>query len=413
MTSFGGARLRHRRLQTGLAVAALGTAVALPIVLLAVGGGVYHHELGLLQNSGFEISIAATGAHGLANAHALTQEIDALADVAHTSPVLSSSIEAFDAAGSSPVLAEGVVPAEFSATLESAEAALFPNPLPLGDPSDAGHFNGGRYDGPSAGVVMISGPFAAAGHLRVGDPIALAGADDPASAVNYTVAGLFGTSGPELGTTAVFGLVLPLSDLQVLTGTARTGSGQVIDAADTIGVALAAGAATTTTAIDRVASEIRALVPYYSVTEVSAEAEQLQNGQAVLTGFYLGLSGVSLIVGMAFLTLLLLREVDVGRRELGIRRAIGESSGSIALGILRRGASLASAGAVLGAALGVALVALLAADAGGAVGEVARLAQFDPLMLLAIGGTVVGLSLLSSGAAARAALRRPIPEVLR
>jgi len=60
MIGFGrGRSLRHLRLQVVLAIAAVGAAVALPVVLVSVGGGVSAHELANLENAGYQIVVSA------------------------------------------------------------------------------------------------------------------------------------------------------------------------------------------------------------------------------------------------------------------------------------------------------------------------------------------------------------------
>ena len=62
----------------------------------------------------------------------------------------------------------------------------------------------------------------------------------------------------------------------------------------------------------------------YRTTASSAltdEAAQLRASAAVLTGFYLALSSVGLLVGLVFLALVLLRRVEAERRTIGIQRA--------------------------------------------------------------------------------------------
>ncbi|MCI4367602.1 MAG: hypothetical protein L3K08_07615, partial [Thermoplasmata archaeon] len=223
----------------------------------------------------------------------------------------------------------------------------------------------------------------------------------------------FGVAGPQLGPTAVFGLLLPLSDLQLMVGAAHGPNGTTLDASDTLNVALSRSAAASPGTVDSVVRAIHALVPYYSVVTVNDQATALENAQAVLTGFYIGLSGVGLVVGLAFLVLLLQREVEIERRSIGIRRAIGVPSGTIALGILARGYLLAAAGASAGIGLGIALVIGLADYAGGTVAEVAQLAVFDPQTLGRLVVAIVSMSTLAGGLAARAALRLPLSEVLR
>ncbi|MCI4329072.1 MAG: hypothetical protein L3J86_05755, partial [Thermoplasmata archaeon] len=60
--------MSHTALQDLLAVAAIATAVALPVVLLSVGGGVSSHERAALESSGFVITVSAPGTHGVGDA---------------------------------------------------------------------------------------------------------------------------------------------------------------------------------------------------------------------------------------------------------------------------------------------------------------------------------------------------------
>jgi ABC-type lipoprotein release transport system permease subunit len=406
-------RIAHRRLQTILAVAALGTAVALPVVLLSVGGGVFAHELSKLTSSGYQLAVSSSGVHGINDAHGLSGRIAGIPGVDQVSPILSAPLDVFTPGGLSPALAEGIVPGAFSATQGPTESVLFPNPMPLGDPTDRLHWANGSYAGPSAGRVVISTPFAAAEGLRVGDELSLGATPNRSEAVPFLVSGTFGVEAASLGPVAAFGLLIPLSDLQILTGLADPSAGLSLDAADTLQIRLADPQASDPGAVARVGQDIASLVPYYTVDTVSNQAAQVRAAEAVLTGFYLGLSAVGLIVGLGFLSLILVREVEVERRSIGIRRALGVPSSSIVGGILLRGYSLAAAGATAGILLGILLVGTLAEYAGGTVETVARLAEFDPLTLAELGLAVVGLSGIAGALAARSALRRPISEVLR
>ncbi len=415
MMRFGfGARLRHLRLQQLLAIAAVGTAVALPVVLVSVGGGVSAHELGSLENAGYQIVISAAGEHGITDAHNLTDRLLGIGSVAAASPVLSVAVDAFPAGGgATPVLAEGVIPSQFTPTLGPAEDGLFPNPLPLGDPTDRVHFDNGTYGGPTVYDVLVSSPLAQSSGLGVGSILRLGPTANESQAVVYNVTGTFGVPPTALGPTGAFAIVLPLSDLQVMSGFAATGTTSAPDAADTVEVALSGAATTNPTELDRIRNEIQSLVPYYSVSSLDQEAQQLQSASAVLTGFYLALSSVALTVGLLFLALVLVRRVESDRRSIGIRRALGLPRRWIAGEILADGAILAALGSAVGLAAGWAIVEALATWGSGGVELAARWALFDPVTLGAIVAGVLLLSLLASGVATRAALRIEITEALR
>ncbi|MGB7124190.1 MAG: FtsX-like permease family protein [Thermoplasmata archaeon] len=409
-----GSSLRHLRLQQILAVAAIGTAVALPVVLISVGGGVSSHELADLQNAGYQIVVSAAGIHGISDAHNLTDRILSLGSVAAASPVLSVAVDAFvGGGGPTPVLAEGVIPDQFTPTLGPSEGGLFPAPLPLGDPTDDAHFANGTYAGPATDDVLVSSPFAQAHGVATGAHLLISPAANRSLGVEYNVTGTFGVPPTALGPTGAFAIVVPLSNLQVLSGFAAPGTTPVPDAADSIEVAVSGAAATNPAALDQIRDEIQSLVPYYGVSSLDQEAQQLEAASGVLTGFYLALSSVALTVGLLFLALVLVRRVESDRRSIGIRRALGLPDRSIAGEIVSDGLVLAALGSLVGVLGGYVIVEVLAQWGAPAVRAAARLAVFAPVTLGAIVLGVLALSLFASGVATRSALRVEITEALR
>jgi len=407
-----GRSLRHSRLQLVLAVAAIATAVALPVVLVSVGGGVSAHELANLQNAGYQIVVSAAGLHGITHSHNYTDQILSIPGVTAASPVLSVTIDAFTHSGGTPVLAEGVIPDQFYPTLGPTESGLFPSPLPLGDPTDDVHFAHGTYSGSATYDVLVSTPYAAAHSVSVGQQLVLSPVANRSLGTTYNVTGTFGVPPTVLGPTGAFAVLVPLSDLQAMTGYAG-GSAVAPDAVDTIEVAATGSIATNPSALNDLRNEVQALFPYYGVSSLTQEAQQLQSASGVLTGFYLALSSVGLSVGLLFLALVLLRRVEADRRSIGIRRALGISGRSIAGEIVWNGATLALMGAAAGVIGGYLIVEALAAWTSSAVQEAAQLAVFDPVILGELVAGVAGLSLLAGAVATRTALRMPISEALR
>ncbi|HYA71287.1 MAG TPA: FtsX-like permease family protein [Thermoplasmata archaeon] len=408
-----GGALRHSRLQMILAVAAIGTAVALPVVLVSVGGGVSAHELANLQNAGYQIVVSAAGAHGIANAHRYADRILGISGVTAASPVLSVTIDAFSSSRAvAPVLAEGVIPGQFGPTLGPPEAGLFPLPLPLGDPTDSIHYDNGTYSGAATYDVMVSSPYAQQFHVTAGNHIVLSPAANESMGISYNVTGVFGVPPSILGPTGAFAVLLPLSDLQTLTGFAG-GKAVVPDAADTIQIAVSGPVATNPSALSQLRAQIQQLFQYYGVSSLTQEAQQLEAASGVLTGFYLALSSVGVTIGLLFLALVLLRRVEADRRSIGIRRALGVSNRTIAGEILGDGAVLALTGAVAGLVAGYLIVEGMARWATEAVQQAAQLAVFDPVLLGELVAAIVGLSLVAGLVATRSALRTEITEALR
>ncbi|MFZ0831168.1 MAG: FtsX-like permease family protein [Thermoplasmata archaeon] len=406
--------LRHRTAQTFLAVAAIGAAVALPVVLLSVGGGVYTHELSSIEGAGFSISVDTAANHGIADAHALTKQFDALSGVAAASPLLSVPVDLFLPDGTAvPVLAEGVIPTEFAATQSSAERALLPPSVTLGDPDDTIHYANGNYTGPSSDQLLLSTPLLQTLNVSIGASVALSPTSNASAGTSFTVEGGFGLPPGLLGPSPVFVALLPLSQLQSLVGFARGSSGAILDDADSIQVAMVPALAASPTAVQRVASEIQAMVPYYSVTSLTQQTTEIQNAQAVITGFYVGLSSVGLIVGLLFLVIILLRRVEQERQSIGIRRAIGVPAWMVARGIIAEALGLTLGGLASGVTAGIVTVELLAHYGSSTVSDIASLAVFNPVELVALSAALVGLALVASALPVRRALGLSLPEVLR
>ena len=407
-------RLRHARWQTVLAMAAVATAVALPVVLVGVGGGVAAHELSDLEENGYQIVVSAEGLHGIENAHADEARLLTLPGVADAAPILSIAVDAFNASGNlSPMLAEGVVPSQFGATLGPTEAGLFPLPLPLGDPNDTVRYDNGTYDGPATYDVVLSSTYAAKFHVGIGSQVVLSPTSNASLGVRYNVTGLFGTALSVVQPSGAFAALLLLSNLQELTGYGGGPHPVVPDGVDTIEIVVVPADTDSPSRIDQVAAAVQSLYPSYTVTTLSSEASQLESAAGVLTDFYLALSSVGLVVGLVFLALVLVRRVERERRSIGIRRAIGVPAWSIAGGIVREGTVLAAVGGVAGSVAGIVVVRGLATWGTGAVREAADLAIFRWTFLAELVLAVVGLAALASLAAVRAAGRVDLLEALR
>lgn len=407
-------RLRHARLQTVLTALGLAVAVALPVILISVGDGVASHELAQLESSAFQITVSAAGEHGIHHAHALARSVGALADVGSVSPVLSMSIDLFPPGQAAvPLLAEGVEPGPFLATLPPEEVAFFPHPLPLGDPLDLTHWANGSYTGPATDEIMVSGPIAHADHLSVGETVLLSAVPNRTQGQSYTLTGIFGLTNALLAPTAAFAALLPLSDLQLLTGNAVGWTGSEVDAADTVEVGLAGAAATDPAAVARVAGVIQSDYRYYAVSTESQAIAQEEGAAGILEGFYWALSGVALAVGLLFLALVLVRRVEQRRTAIAVARALGQPAVQIARELAGEALRLAAVGTALGFLFGAAAIGALDLFGSPTVQEAARLAVFD-ISTLGLLAVVVGvLALAASLLATRAALRLPLAEILR
>lgn len=406
--------LRHRTAQTVLAVAAIAVAVALPVVLLSVGGGVYTHELASIQDAGFSISVDAAADHGIGGAHALVHEIDTIPGVAAASPILSVAVELFPGGGAGvPVLAEGIIPAAFTATQSSAERSLLPASLTLGDPDDTIHYANGTYAGPSSDQVLLSTPLLQTLNVTPGSSALISPTANRSAGLSVTVVGGFGLPPGLLGPSPLFVALLPLSQLQSLVGLGRGPGGSLLDDADSIQVAVLPSLAGNPAAVARIASAVQALVPYYSVTSLTQQTSEIRAAQAVITGFYVGLSSVGLLVSLLFLVIILMRRVEQERSSIGIQRAIGVPGWRVSRSLVLEAEALTLSGGLGGLAGGIIVISALARWGSPTVSEIASLAVYEPVTLLALLAGLLLMGLLASLLPVRRALRLPLPEVLR
>jgi hypothetical protein len=406
--------LRHARWQSVLAVAAIASAVSLPVILVSVGGGVDAHEIASLEQTGYQVVVSAQGLHGIEGAHQDSAKLLALPNVVAVEPILSIAIDLFNRTGNvSAAIAEGIVPSQFGATLSPTERGLFSWPLALGDPNDTEHYADGAYDGPTSYDVLLSAPYAQMNQVTVGSTVVLSPTTNASLGVRYNVTGLFGPQGSLFEPAGAFAALVLLSNLQVLTDYARGSHTVVPDGADTIEVVVAPSTAESPSGLAGVEREVQAVLPSYTVTSVSSEAAELRSADGILTGFYLALSSVGLAVGLLFLALVLVRRVERDRRSIGIRRAIGLPQRSVAASILEDGAILAAAGGTVGVVAGVVVVEGLATWASSTVKEAAQLAIFAPAFLGELVVGVVALSVAASAAAVHVAWRVDLLEALR
>ncbi len=92
---------------------------------------------------------------------------------------------------------------------------------------------------------------------------------------------------------------------------------------------------------------------YYTVTNLAATIDTIDDALSVMTLLMAGIAGISLIVGGIGIMNIMLVTVTERTREIGIRKAIGAKTGTILIQFLIESAVVSCLGGIVGIALGV------------------------------------------------------------
>lgn len=234
------------------------------------------------------------------------------------------------------------------------------------------HYGTGAYDGPMTREVIVDPRTAALFDVGVGDTLYVGGTIASARDNEYTVVGVSPTYSKFLGTPSV---VVPLSELQELTGTTRT------DRATLITVALREDAD-----VDRVERELAAAYPDYDVRTNREQLEAVLADKIVILASGVTLVVLAVVSGLALTVNLLALLVYQQRRELAALSALGVSRGTLVSIVAGQGLVLGALGGAVGLALtplGVWGLNVVAASVAGFEGLVRT-----PPIVFAVGGSI-------------------------
>lgn len=145
--------------------------------------------------------------------------------------------------------------------------------------------------------------------------------------------------------------------------------------------------------------ELRALNPRIPLANPRTMAE-VRRGATARTSFTLAMlgaaAGIALLLGLVGIYGVVSYVVSQRTREIGVRMALGASSGSVRRMVVRQGFALAAAGVVGGVAVALVLSRVMGALLFG-VGST------DPVTYVVVAGTLVGVATLASWLPARRA----------
>lgn len=389
-----GAKLRHNRTRTTLAV--IGVTLAVLATVLLVGTGIGVVETGQQQFdradrdlwiTGGPVQFAPTQPGGVQNsvynAHTLSAELSARDDVQIASPLLFQTIYVSrDGEEFQTLAAMGV---RGTGGISISDGRGFTN---------TNHYANGTYEGPRTHELLIDRRTAALLDVTVGDTVYIGGTIAGARETQYTVVGISGTGNQFLGTPTV---TLPLSELQSLTGKTATDPATLLTL-------------TVPDTVDAKAVESRLQIAYPEF-DVRTNREQLQatlERQAVVIAGGVSLIVLAIIAGLALTLNILLAMVYQQLPEYAALKALGTSTAVITGTAVSQALIIGFLGMIAGVSLAVPFAAGLNALVVSITGfeNVVRLTP----RVLAVGPLVAATMAIVSGVIAGWRISRIDPQ---
>jgi ABC-type lipoprotein release transport system permease subunit len=336
-----------------MTVIAVATSMALLISMQAISDGLLQNARSTIEKSKVDISISVTDGHGIENGHTMMSTLKTDPRVRYASIYMTEYI-AFMKPGSTKQLwaiTEGLVPAETKPLLPANELDRFPKDGYLGfkeggDPHFSNNFTGAwTYE------VLIDKNIGSTLDLKKGDQILIA-RTSTGPYTTFNVSGVFDSqlSGSGLAAKLYF-MSMHLSELQSLTGNDifRDANGsRVVDRVDQAALGLQLDIRTSKEKVVAFQKELEAKYPFYEVDTKMDRLVRMEQQMIIVKGFFLAIGGVSLMIGLLFVTCIMFMSILERTNEIGMLRAIGISKGTIFLQILAESMIIVIIGAALG-----------------------------------------------------------------
>jgi len=322
--SLAAAQLWHRRTRVVLAVIGIAVAVLLITLMAGLAGGVaergetaldgINRDLWMTATVDFAPTAVGGVENGLVDAHEVADSVASRSEVASAQAVSFQSVYvAGDAPGSGPPAADAFTPlVGMGVTGTSA-----PIPLQRGtgfNRSDV-HYTNGSYDGPKTNAVIVDEGAADMLGVSVGDTLHVGGTIGNARASQFRVIGVSSGISSFVGAPTV---ILHLSELQTLTGTAGS------DTASLITISLENGVDPQTAAAD-----LERDFPDHTIRTNDEQLTRIIEGQTPVILGTVAIVVLAVVVGLALVINVSALLVYGQRAELAALKAAGVSTGSL------------------------------------------------------------------------------------
>jgi len=340
--------------RTAMTVIAVATSMALLISMQAISEGLLQNAKDNIEKSKVDIGIGVGEGNGIENGHALMETLKKDPEVRYTG-IYRTEYLAFKKPGSikqSWAITEGVVPKETMPILTPDEAKRFPKEGYMGFKEGGDPHYGNNFTGPWTYEVLIDKNIQSGLGINKGDQIEISRtATGPY--VTFNVSGVFDSQLTGAGIAAqLFFMSIHLSELQSLTGNDVIKEGntsRVIDKIDSVSVGLQPDIRTDVAKVEAYKKGLENRYPFYVIVTKNDRLVRMEQQMTIVNGFFLAIGGVSLMIGMLFVTCIMFMSILERTNEIGMLRAIGVSKRTIFLQILAESMVIV----ILGAAIGV------------------------------------------------------------
>ncbi len=347
----------RRKGRTAMTITAVAISMALLVSMLSIAEGILLNARTGIEESKRDIIISAEGAHGIVNGHNLVNDLKLKENISDASAVLVTDwseflVLNFTDPGTNITddflsIGVGIVPGDEEAFLGDETEKRFRNIFEVkfndwfnvdGDP----HYEN-NYTGEWTYEIMIDENFANRHNLSKGSNLRIN--DNP---INFHITGTISTilsdegilEGIDLGV-----VVMHLSELQELIN--LTGN----DVITSISLMIAEEHKDVETS-RAIARDIKNQYPFYVVTTKEDRLESVQDQLVLARLFYTAIGSVSMLIGLLFVSCIMIMSIFERTNEFGMMRAIGISKKTIFLQTLMESMVLVVIGAFIGLIFG-------------------------------------------------------------
>ncbi len=376
--------IMRRKGRSAMTIAAVAISMSLLISMLSVAEGIIKASSSEIEQGNEDILVTAGGAHGVENGHAFAKALDGYSGVSYSAPILGSTVSFATNKGMMFAYAEGVIPREAWRLMPTQAKEKFEEWFSVdGDPHYEGNFTGNWTN-----EILISKSIASKFHLGKGSTLNVSKSSNGPQYV-FKVVGVFNTEFMSDGAIPeMYLVIMHLSELQSILGydlhAGPNGTTKVIDLVDSISLMLESGVKSDLTKTKKLIKEIETDYPAYK-NKVLTKDERIEAAQrqvAIARGFYTAIGSVSVLIGLLFVTCIMILSIFERSKEIGMQRAIGISKLTIFTEILLESMLLVTIGAFIGLGPGYFGSVWLSNYLTSGVGLDVELAMFTPQLIL-------------------------------
>jgi ABC-type antimicrobial peptide transport system permease subunit len=401
-----------------MTLVAVATSMALLIAMQSIADGLVANAGDYIDRSKVDIAIGVSEGHGMENGHKLLTELMKEDEVRYGGIYLTEFLSfRIPATGKQRWgITQGVIPDATGPILHPDDAKRFPKYDHFGFKEGGDPHYDNNFTGPWTYEVLIDNNMAKEFELARGDQIEIARSHSTPY-VAFNITGVFDSELTGTGISAEFYfMVMHLSELQTLAGLdieTEDNVTRVVDRIDSVSLSLRKDIRTDKDKVDRYKKELEDRYPFYNIITKDDQLEQMEQHMTVVNMFFIAIGGVSLMIGLLFVTCIMFMSVIERTNEIGMLRAIGISKRTVFLQILAESLLIVFIGALLGIGPGY-IGSILAADyISTTVGTSQTLVVFNPLTVAQLFVMVILLGGLMSMAPAWRAMRLDVIKSLK